>query len=142
MSSFLAPSTSWHSFLPAAAHVILHHVRSIKKTASTAVHATFSFPSLFSFCLLPNPPSLARCLALVCVHRSIHHQRRRPAPFRAAGPLLPFIFPSLPSFLPFPSFLGLVCVVPRSRDRTRAGFSFHLLIFSFSVQSFSVCKLV
>ncbi len=70
----------------------------------------------------PSLPPSARSLALFSVHR--YHPRRRPVPFRAAHPLLPFLFPSLPPFLPFPALplpCLVVCAVARwSRDRSRA----------------------
>ena len=72
-----------------------------------------SVPSSDFACCPPFPPS-AQSLALfpsLSIDRSIH-PRRRPAPFHAAGLLLPS--------LPFPSFLRLVCAVARSRDRSRA----------------------
>jgi hypothetical protein len=63
-----------------------------------AVHETLSFPSLFSFCLLPNPPSL-RSMSCSRLCPSIH-----PSSAPQTRSCLPFLFPSLPSFLPFPSF--------------------------------------
>jgi hypothetical protein len=48
----------------------------------------------------------------------VFHPRHRSAPFHSSGPLLPRLFPSLPSFFLFPSFITLVCCVTRSRDRS------------------------
>jgi hypothetical protein len=106
MPSSLAPSTSWHNFLPATAHVILHHVRSIKQTTNTAVHATLSL-------------------------------LRRPAPFRAAGPLLPFLLPSLSSFLPFPSLPCLVVFALSRGPGTGPGRPGTIQIFFFCAIFFS-----
>ncbi len=87
------------------------------------------FPLLILTAPLPTLPPLSLLLSPLSIDPSIH-TRRRPAPLRAAGPLLPSSsLPFLPravkacatsGCLPFPSFLALVCAFERSRDRSRA----------------------
>ncbi len=81
------------------------------------------------------PPSIWS-LDLFSVHRC--HPHPRFATFRSTLPVLPFFFPSLPPFLPFPSLplpWLVVCIVTRrSRDRSRTGpgpfrFSKKILFF-------------
>ena len=79
------------------------------------------FRSLPSSDFSPLPSSLhSISCSLFCpsIYASVFHPRRRSTPFHSSDPLLPCLFPSLPSFFLFPSFITLVCAVARSRDRS------------------------
>jgi hypothetical protein len=96
--------------LPAAAHVLLHHVQLIKETPSTAVLATVSCPSftVLRCCFLASPPRLlilpARLLpslpplALLLSSLSFDPSIRAAGPLRQLLPFLPILFPSMSSF--------------------------------------------